>query len=583
MKIKYFGKVIALFCAASILLSTSVLASAASYETEDNGLFDSADRISVNATITGNIRSYNDHDCFVFTTTSNGYITISFAHQYVDSQETWSIRLYDSDIEQIKHMTFQGDESDATSSKYGLAAGTYYIEIACSADSLFGINYNLKVNFTQTNSWETESNNSFSSANRISLNNPISGNSLYCYNDSFDYYKFTTSANGYITINFVHPYIDSQEEWSIRLYDSNGDQIRIMLTPKGDEGNVTSYKVGLAIGTYYVRIFCAADSLLGIDYNLKVNFIQTNAWETENNNSFSSANRISLNNPVFGNGLYCYGDSFDYYKFTISATGYVAINFVHSYVDSPEEWSIRLFDSNGNQINKTLSSMGDETNLSSSAFRLMAGTYYIRVFCYADSLCGIVYTLTINTPTKPAAPSNLKAVSCSYNSIKLTWNSVSGAAGYAIYRYSASNQRYERIKTTTATTYINTSLSTGRTYYYKVFAYKTVGTNIYSGSSATVSAKPIPAIPTDFKATRYSSTSIKLTWNPVTGASGYVLYKYNTSTQAWDRLRVQTATSYINTGLTNGVTYSYKVRAYRMMNSSPVYGNPSAAISAKTY
>jgi len=186
--------------------------------------------------------------------------------------------------------------------------------------------------------------------------------------------------------------------------------------------------------------------------------------------------------------------------------------------------------------------------------------------------------------TTPATPTNFKAISASYNSIKLSWNVVSGASGYVLYRYNASTKKYDRIKVTSSTSYIDTDRTTGREYLYKVRAYRTISsTTVYGNPSAAVKGKAIPSVPTNFKATRYSATSIKLTWSPVAGASGYVLYKYNAITKTWNRLKVLTGTSYINTGLTKGATYYYKVRAYRMVSSSPVYGNPTAAISAKTY
>lgn len=186
--------------------------------------------------------------------------------------------------------------------------------------------------------------------------------------------------------------------------------------------------------------------------------------------------------------------------------------------------------------------------------------------------------------TPPGIPATPKAVSASYNSVKVTWAAAALATGYVVYRLNPSTGSYVRVKVTKALSYIDGSLTTGKTYTYMVRAYRTVGTvNVYGTPSASFTAKPIPATPANFKAVRYSSTSIKLTWSPVVGASGYVLYRYNASTQAWVRLKVQTATSYINTGLTNDVTYSYKVRAYRMVNSSPIYGNPTAAVSAKTF
>jgi len=205
------------------------------------------------------------------------------------------------------------------------------------------------------------------------------------------------------------------------------------------------------------------------------------------------------------------------------------------------------------------------------------------VTCTTQDGSGKLATCAVTV--KPAAPTNLKAASASYNSIKISWNAVSGVSGYAVYRYNSSTKKYERIKTTTSTTYTNTSLTTGTTYSYKVLAYKTVdGTNIYSAASATATAKPVPATPTNFKAVRYSSTSIKLTWSAVAGASGYVIYKYNTSTKTWVKLKALPAssTSYINTGLAKGVTYYYKIRAYRTVSGTNIYGAPSAQVSAKT-
>ena len=141
------------------------------------------------------------------------------------------------------------------------------------------------------------------------------------------------------------------------------------------------------------------------------------------------------------------------------------------------------------------------------------------------------------TVVAPGIPTNLKAVSSSYNSINISWSGVTGASGYEIYRATSSAGTYTLISTTTETSYNNTGLTTNSTYYYKVRAYRMVGTvKVYSDFSTTISAKPIPATPINVKATRINSNSIKLTWSGVTGANGYEVYRATISTGTYSIL-----------------------------------------------
>jgi hypothetical protein len=100
-------------------------------------------------------------------------------------------------------------------------------------------------------------------------------------------------------------------------------------------------------------------------------------------------------------------------------------------------------------------------------------------------------------------------------------------------------------------------------------------------NSSAVAVTP-PAVPDSFTAARASGTSIKLSWKAAGGATGYVLYRYSSTTKTYNRLKVTAALSYTNTGLVTNTTYSYKVRAFRTVNGTNYYGNPSAAASATT-
>jgi hypothetical protein len=104
-----------------------------------------------------------------------------------------------------------------------------------------------------------------------------------------------------------------------------------------------------------------------------------------------------------------------------------------------------------------------------------------------------------------------------------------------------------------------------------------------SGKKATCVISVIPKTPLNVKAARASSTSIKISWSAVTGRTGYIVYRYNLTTKTYVNIKATTAISYINTGLKKGVTYTYKVRAYKTVSGVNIYSNYSAAASAKTY
>jgi len=211
-------------------------------------------------------------------------------------------------------------------------------------------------------------------------------------------------------------------------------------------------------------------------------------------------------------------------------------------------------------------------------------TYYykVRAYCTAGGTTtyGNYSSYKYAKPV-PATPT-LTAKSAGYTSIKLTWTAVSGRTGYKLYRATSSDGTYSLVKTTTSTSYTNTGLKTGKYYYYKVRAYRTVGsTTTYGNYSSYKYAKPVPSAPASVKAARVSSKSIKVTWGAVSGATRYQVYRATSKTGTYS-LKATTSNRYFtNTGLTTGKYYYYKVRAYHLEGSTKVYGSFSAVVYAK--
>ncbi len=239
-----------------------------------------------------------------------------------------------------------------------------------------------------------------------------------------------------------------------------------------------------------------------------------------------------------------------------------------------------------NTVKKTYEKLAAAKTTSYANTGLLTGkTYSFKARAYTSvsgkNIYG-TYSTAVSAKPIPSAPLNLKAASLSYKSVKLSWSAVSGASGYVVYRYNSVKKAYERLKVTKAAGFTNDGLTTGKTYSFKVQAYRTVsGKNIYSKSSVTATAKPIPAVPGAFKAASASSTSIKVTWGAVSEATGYVLYRYNSAKKVYEKLIVTSGTSFTDARLKSGTSYSYKVRAYRTVGKANVYGILSASASAK--
>ncbi|MDR3583795.1 MAG: cell wall-binding repeat-containing protein [Desulfosporosinus sp.] len=91
---------------------------------------------------------------------------------------------------------------------------------------------------------------------------------------------------------------------------------------------------------------------------------------------------------------------------------------------------------------------------------------------------------SLNAPSNgsntPSTPTNITASTVSSSQIKLTWDAVSGATSYYVYGATSSSGTYNKIATVTTSSYTNTGLWAGTTYYYKVQAVNGVGSSSYS-------------------------------------------------------------------------------------------------------
>lgn len=185
---------------------------------------------------------------------------------------------------------------------------------------------------------------------------------------------------------------------------------------------------------------------------------------------------------------------------------------------------------------------------------------------------------------KPAKMVIAKAKSNGYQATKITWAAVPNVTGYRIYKMNSKGKYKLKASVPAGTNYyVDSKLSTGSVYSYKIAAYRTVGIKNYVGAKSDAkSVKVVPAKTTIKSATLRGTAAIKLKWKKVKGVSGYVVYRRAGTTEKFKKIKTikkSSTLSYKNKKLQKGVTYYYKIRTYRTVNGKKVYGAYSKTVA----
>jgi fibronectin type 3 domain-containing protein len=268
-------------------------------------------------------------------------------------------------------------------------------------------------------------------------------------------------------------------------------------------------------------------------------------------------------NQVTASGIIITSSDQDYYEFT---TGGGQINFS---VKVPTPFNnlnaeAKLLDASGNLVATGASNGQFGATITTS---VAAGTYYFVVTSdgtYGDvGQYSVSGTIVATTATVPSVPGGVSATAGD-GLVALSWNSPAGATSYDLYRGTSPNGEGSTPYQTglLSTSFTDTGLTDGVTYYYRVSAIDSAG---QSGLSSEVSATPmvpVPSAPGGVTATG-GPGQVSLSWNGSTGATSYNVYRATTpggegSTPFRTGL---TATTFTDPGLSSGTTYYYQVTA----------------------
>ena len=176
-------------------------------------------------------------------------------------------------------------------------------------------------------------------------------------------------------------------------------------------------------------------------------------------------------------------------------------------------------------------------------------------------------TITTNKiVTKAPGRVTLKKAENAYGGVNVTWNAVSGADSYAVYRSQYSNGKWSKwssVGNSTTTSYLDKTAKNGVKYKYTVRAKNVVGLGSYDakGVITTYIAAPTVKIAN-------ASNGIKVSWSKVSGATGYTVYRSQYSGGKWSGWKnMGTAkadkTSWTDKSVKTGVQYKYTVRTVK--------------------
>lgn len=181
----------------------------------------------------------------------------------------------------------------------------------------------------------------------------------------------------------------------------------------------------------------------------------------------------------------------------------------------------------------------------------------------------------------------LHAEASGYNRIILTWDKNEQATGYKIYRKQGDEEYslLKNIESGDTLRYVDTGLMFDTLYEYKICAVKDIDGEEQIGEESD----PVSQRTTLERAEMSSVESLdyqtlQVSWNQVTGADGYEIYR-SENTDQWNQVGqagTDAGCTYIDKGLRLGTEYSYKVRAYRMSNGNRVYSDDSDTMSGHT-
>ena len=390
---------------------------------EPNNSFNNAHQVNFGITYTGQTSWNDEYDNFKFTLTKSGRVTINLT-SYMESCNFYIYDLSGKELDSHTYISWNSSQGYIGQTyTYDLEKGDYYIKIVRTLDYCSG-KYKIKFDFKSANATNTEPDNTYQTGTKLNMGQYYYGQ--IALNDSHDIYRFSLSSKTTLRINFT----SYMEYCHIRILNNAGSEVwgDTYLGWNESQGYISkSYSQTLDAGDYAIQVEQCYDATG--TYKILVN---------------DGKERIQLN------------------KTTASLTN-LGQTVQLSATVTP---SAKVTWSSSSTSVATVSSSGKVT-----------AKGFGKATITAKTAKGTTAKCTIHV--LPARASITKITNPSYSQLKIEWKKVGNVSGYEVYRNTRSTGTFTKVKTVTSPTtlsFTNAGLESGTKYYYKVRAYKNVGT-----------------------------------------------------------------------------------------------------------
>ncbi len=155
------------------------------------------------------------------------------------------------------------------------------------------------------------------------------------------------------------------------------------------------------------------------------------------------------------------------------------------------------------------------------------------------------------------------------NGMKISWNKISGATGYRVYRMNEKGER-EYLKDIAATTCTDTTVQPGQAVRYTVRAYRKEGGETLWGSYDKTGAGAVYMAAAALQGAEATAQGVQLSWDKIEGAQVYRLYRQEEG-QSLKILKDVTETQYLDTTAQSGRRYTYILKAYQKASGKTLW------------